>query len=129
MEFQLRRSSPAGDGAAVTRADCARGAHSVRRGVVDLGVLSRRPVMPFVVQFWMIAPPVAYPSSLVMARWSWLYGLNPMAGVIDGFRWALTGHGQPPGIAMAASAVGVGVVSLGGLVFFQRMETNIADRS
>src|SRR5258708_172629 len=61
-----------------------------------------RAVMPFVVQFWMLASPVAYPSSLVPARWRWLYGLNPMAGVIDGFRWALTGHGQPPGIAMAA---------------------------
>src|ERR1700719_4755393 len=87
-----------------------------------------RAVMPFVVQFWMLASPVAYPSSLVPMRWRWLYGLNPMAGVIDGFRWALTGHGQPPGIAMAASAVGVGVVLLGGLFFFQRMETNIADR-
>jgi len=87
-----------------------------------------RAVMPFVVQFWMLASPVAYPSSLVPARWRWLYGLNPMAGVIDGFRWALTGHGQPPGAAMAASAVGVGVVLLGGLFFFQRMETNIADR-
>ena len=87
-----------------------------------------RAVMPFVVQFWMLASPVAYPSSLVPARWRWLYGLNPMAGVIDGFRWALTGHGQPPGIAMAASAVGVGVVLIGGLFFFQRMESNIADR-
>jgi len=87
-----------------------------------------RAVMPFVVQFWMLASPVAYPSSLVPARWRWLYGLNPMAGVIDGFRWALTGHGQPPGAAMAAAAVGVCVVLLGGLFFFQRMETNIADR-
>src|SRR5437868_3312692 len=85
-------------------------------------------VTPFLVQFWMLASPVAYPSSLVPARWRWLYGLNPMAGVIDGFRWALTGHGQPPGAAMAASAVGVCVVLLGGLFFFQRMETNIADR-
>src|SRR6266404_3317790 len=87
-----------------------------------------RYVIPFLVQFWMFASPVAYASSLVPARWRWLYGLNPMAGVIDGFRWALTGHGQPPGIAMAASAVGVGVVLLGGLFFFQRMEMNIADR-
>ena len=87
-----------------------------------------RSVMPFVVQFWMLASPVAYPSSLVPARWRWLYGLNPMAGVIDGFRWALTGHGQPPGAAMAASAVGVALVLVGGLFFFQRMETNIADR-
>ena len=50
-------------------------------------------IIPFVVQFWMLASPVAYPSSLVPVRWRWLYGLNPMAGVIDGFRWALTGRG------------------------------------
>src|SRR5467141_2816372 len=87
-----------------------------------------RYVVPFLVQFWMFASPVAYPSSLVPAKWRWLYGLNPMAGVIDGFRWAVTGRGQAPGVAMAASAVCVGVVLLGGLFFFQRMETNIADR-
>src|SRR6202167_3427538 len=57
-----------------------------------------RYVMPFLVQFWMFASPVAYPSSLVPAKWRGLYGLNPMAGVIEGFRWALTGHRQPPGI-------------------------------
>src|SRR5882724_12637924 len=50
-------------------------------------------VTPFLVQFWMLASPVAYPTSLVPAKWRWLYGLNPMAGVIEGFRWALTGHG------------------------------------
>src|SRR5580692_10403199 len=49
-----------------------------------------RYVVPFLVQFWMFASPVAYPSSLVPARWRWLYGLNPMAGVIEGFRWSLT---------------------------------------
>lgn len=87
-----------------------------------------RAVIPFVVQFWLLASPVAYPSSLVPQRWRWLYGLNPMAGVIEGFRWALTGHGQPPGPIMAASAAGVALVLLGGLFFFQRMETSIADR-
>ena len=87
-----------------------------------------RAVIPFLVQFWMLASPVAYPSSLVPMRWRWLYNLNPMAGVIDGFRWALTGIGQPPGIAMIASAFGVIVVLLGGLFFFQRMEGNVADR-
>src|SRR6202167_3210194 len=56
-----------------------------------------RYVVPFLVQFWMFASPVAYPSSLVPAKWRGLYGLNPMAGVIEGFRWALTGHGNPPG--------------------------------
>ena len=87
-----------------------------------------RYVMPFVVQFWMFASPVAYPSALLPERWRWLYGLNPMAGVIDGFRWALTGHGQPPGAVMLASAAMVAVVLVGGLFFFQRMEGTVADR-
>jgi lipopolysaccharide transport system permease protein len=85
-------------------------------------------VVPFLVQFWMFASPVAYPTSLVPQRWRWLYGLNPMAGVIDGFRWALTGHGQPPGPLLLASSGMVVAVVLGGLFFFQRMEGAIADR-
>jgi lipopolysaccharide transport system permease protein len=87
-----------------------------------------RYVVPFLMQFWMFASPVAYPSSLVPLRWRWLYGLNPMAGVIDGFRWALTGHGQPPGPLLLASTLAVVVVFVGGLFFFQRMEGAIADR-
>jgi lipopolysaccharide transport system permease protein len=87
-----------------------------------------RYVMPFLVQFWMFASPIAYPSSLVPQRWRWLYGLNPMAGVIDGFRWALTGHGVAPGPLMLASASAVMVVFVGGLFFFQRMEGTVADR-
>jgi lipopolysaccharide transport system permease protein len=87
-----------------------------------------RYVVPFLVQFWMFASPVAYPSSLVPERWRWLYGLNPMAGVIDGFRWAITGHGQPPGLILVVSAAVVALVLLGGLFFFNRMETAVADR-
>jgi len=87
-----------------------------------------RYVMPFLLQFWMFASPVAYPSSLVPARWRWLYALNPMAGVIDGFRWALTGHGQAPTISLLASSVAVLVILFGGLIFFQRMEGAVADR-
>jgi lipopolysaccharide transport system permease protein len=87
-----------------------------------------RYVVPFLVQFWMFASPVAYPSSLVPVRWRWLYGLNPMAGVIDGFRWAVTGHGQPPGLILVVSAAVVALVLLGGLFFFNRMETAVADR-
>jgi lipopolysaccharide transport system permease protein len=85
-------------------------------------------IIPFVVQFWMIASPVVYPSSLVPQRWRALYGLNPMAGVIDGFRWALTGNGRPPGPMMLVSAAIVVVLLVGGLLFFQRMECNVADR-
>jgi lipopolysaccharide transport system permease protein len=86
-----------------------------------------RYVVPFLVQFWMFASPVAYSSSLVPERWRWLYGLNPMVGVIDGFRWALTGHGHAPGILTAASACAVVVLLISGLLFFQKMESVIAD--
>lgn len=89
-----------------------------------------RYLMPFLVQFWMFASPVAYPSSLVTQRWphwGWIYGLNPMAGVIDGFRWALTGHGEAPGPILLASAAMVAVVLVGGLMFFSRMEGTVAD--
>ena len=85
-------------------------------------------VVPFLIQFWMFASPVAYPSSLVPERWRWLYGLNPMAGVIDGFRWAITGHGKAPGLLLLASTGMVVVVVAGGLFFFQRMEGTVADR-
>ena len=86
-----------------------------------------RYVLPFLVQFWMFASPVAYPSELVPEKWRWLYGLNPMAGVIEGFRWALTGRGQPPGVLMLASALMVAAALLGGLLYFRKMEGTIAD--
>src|SRR6202022_2235210 len=86
-----------------------------------------RYVMPFFVQFWLFASPVAYPSSLVPAKWRWLYGLNPMAGVIEGFRWAAPGHGQPPGPLLLASVGVVLMLLLGGLLFFQKMQSTIAD--
>lgn len=89
-----------------------------------------RYVVPFLVQFWMFASPVVYPSSLVSARWpkwAWLYGLNPMVGVIEGFRWSIAGSGNPPGRLVLISSGVVLVVLLSGLAYFQRMETTIAD--
>jgi lipopolysaccharide transport system permease protein len=86
-----------------------------------------RYVLPFLVQFWMFASPVAYPSSLVPQKWRWLYGLNPIAGVIEGFRWSLTGHGEAPGLLLLASSVGVVVLVVSGLVYFHAMEGAIAD--
>jgi lipopolysaccharide transport system permease protein len=84
-------------------------------------------VLPFVVQFWMLASPVAYPSTLIPEKWRWLYELNPMTGVIEGFRWSLTGHGQAPGAMTLASAVAVAMLLVGGALFFQRMEGTMAD--
>lgn len=87
-----------------------------------------RYLIPFLVQFWMLASPVAYPSSMVPGRWRWVYGLNPMAGVIEGFRWALTGKAASPGPVLYASIGIVCVLVVGGLLFFNRMEGEIADR-
>ena len=86
-----------------------------------------RYAVPFLVQFWMFASPVAYPSSLIPERWRWLYGLNPMAGVIEAFRWALTGRGSPPSVLLFVSVAAVLLVLLGGIVYFRRMESTIAD--
>jgi homopolymeric O-antigen transport system permease protein len=86
-----------------------------------------RYVVPFLVQFWMFASPVVYPSSLVSEKWRWLYGLNPMAGVIEGFRWALTGHGQPPGILLAASSAAVVLLVFSGLIYYHAVEGTMAD--
>jgi lipopolysaccharide transport system permease protein len=87
-----------------------------------------RYLIPFIVQFWTLASPVYYSSAMVPQRYRWLYGLNPMAGVIDGFRWALTGAGHPPGAILFASVAMVAVAVFGGLLFFNRMEVSIADR-
>ncbi len=86
-----------------------------------------RHLVPFMVQIWMFLSPVVYPSTMVPEHWRWLYGLNPMVGVIEGFRWALTGRGQPPDLPLALSTVAVLIVLIGGLAFFSRMEGTIAD--
>ena len=80
----------------------------------------------FLIQFWLFATPVAYPSSIVPARWRALYGLNPMAGVVEGFRWALLGN-KPPGAMLAVSVAVVIVILVGGLYYFRRMEQQFAD--
>lgn len=85
-----------------------------------------RYVVPFCLQLWMFATPVAYPASLVPERWRALYGLNPMAGVIEGFRWALVG-GRPPGLMTLWSALVVLVALAGGVVYFRRSEGTFAD--
>jgi lipopolysaccharide transport system permease protein len=86
-----------------------------------------RYTLTFIVQFWLIASPVAYSSTLVPARWRPFYGLNPMAGVIEGFRWALLGKVQAPGSILWVSVVVVAVVLVGGLYYYRRMEKTFAD--
>jgi lipopolysaccharide transport system permease protein len=86
-----------------------------------------RYVLPFLVQFWLFASPVAYPASLVPQKWRWLYGLNPMAGVIEGVRWSLTGRTSPPGHLVLVSAVAVLILLASGVAYFQKVETTVAD--
>lgn len=83
--------------------------------------------IPFLTQIWMYASPVAYPTSLVPEQWRLLYSLNPMAGVIEGFRWALLGNKSPDILAMAVSAAVVLVLLAGGILYFKRMERTFAD--
>jgi lipopolysaccharide transport system permease protein len=86
-----------------------------------------RYTMSFLIQFWLFATPVAYPSSLVPENWRAFYGINPMAGVVEGFRWALLGKTSPPGAMLWVSVVVVTILLIGGLYYFRRMEQQFAD--
>jgi lipopolysaccharide transport system permease protein len=88
----------------------------------DVGYL-----VPFIAQFWMYATPVVYPASMIPAQWRLLYGLNPMTGVVEGFRWALFGTGEPPGLMFALSVLMVIILLVSGVFFFKRMEDSFAD--
>ncbi len=86
-----------------------------------------RYTIPFLTQFWMFVTPVAYPSSLIPEKWRTVFGLNPMAGVVEGFRWALLGKATSLGSFLAVSIAVVVVLLFGGLVYFRRMESTFAD--
>jgi lipopolysaccharide transport system permease protein len=85
-----------------------------------------RYTIPFLAQFWLFITPVAYSSRLVPEKWQAIYGINPMAGVVDGFRWALLGH-NPPGPMLLVSVAATALLLGGGLLFFRRMEKTFAD--
>lgn len=86
-----------------------------------------RYTIPFLTQFWMFASPVAYPSSIVPEPWRLVYGLNPMAGVIEGFRWALLNKADPSWGLLGTSTAAVAVLLIGGVFYFRRMEKTFAD--
>jgi lipopolysaccharide transport system permease protein len=86
-----------------------------------------RHTIPFLVQFWLFATPIAYSSSLVPEKWRVLYGLNPMAGVVEGFRWALLGKRSGIGPLVFVSVAAIVLLLLGGLFYFRRMEKTFAD--
>jgi lipopolysaccharide transport system permease protein len=86
-----------------------------------------RYVVPFLTQAWLFATPVVYPSSLLSTRWRLIYGLNPMAGVVEGFRWALLGTHTRPGPMIIVSALTVLALLITGAFYFRRVESNFAD--
>jgi lipopolysaccharide transport system permease protein len=86
-----------------------------------------RYALPFITQFWMFATPIAYPSSLLHGVWKQVYAINPMVGVIEGFRWALLGAKTAPGPMLLASSVASLALLVGGAFYFRRMEKSFAD--
>lgn len=85
-------------------------------------------VTPFIVQAWLYASPVVYSATLIEGDfWQVIYGLNPMAGVVQGFRWAILGVGQPPSAFLAASIAVALIILISGVMYFRRMEQTFAD--
>jgi len=84
-------------------------------------------IVPFITQFWLFATPIAYPSSLLPEPWRTLYGINPMAGVVEGFRWALLGTDTAPGSIIIVSSLAALTLLVGGAFYFRRMERTFAD--
>jgi len=86
-----------------------------------------RYTIPFLTQFWLFATPIAYPSTLLAEPWRTLYGINPMVGVVEGFRWALLGTATAPGLMILVSALAALGLLVSGAYYFRRMEKSFAD--
>jgi lipopolysaccharide transport system permease protein len=86
-----------------------------------------RYTVPFLTQFWLFATPIAYPSSLLSEPWRTLYGINPMVGVVEGFRWALLGTDTAPGAIILVSSLVALALFVGGAFYFRRLERSFAD--
>jgi len=86
-----------------------------------------RYVLPFLTQLWLFATPIAYPSSLLSEPWRTLYSINPMVGVVEGFRWALLGAKTAPGPMLIVSSLTALALLVGGAFYFRRLEKTFAD--
>lgn len=95
---------------------------------LDVEYRDVRYTLPFLTQLWLFATPVVYPSTMVPQAWRALYGLNPMVGVVEGFRWALLGSTPPDPMMLLVSSAAVTLLFVGGLIYFRRMERTLADR-
>jgi len=104
-------------------------AFSVGLWLASLNIKYRdiRYTLPFLTQIWMFISPVGYPSSLVPAEWQFVYGLNPLVGVVEGFRWSLLGAPAPSAVLMLASLGMVAVLLVTGLMYFRKLERTFAD--
>jgi lipopolysaccharide transport system permease protein len=94
---------------------------------LNVGFRDIKYAVPFLAQMWLFATPIAYPSSLLSDRWRALYGLNPMAGVVEGFRWSLLNTGSKPGVMVLISAAAAVFLLVSGAYYFRRMERTFAD--
>jgi lipopolysaccharide transport system permease protein len=83
--------------------------------------------LPFLTRFWLFVTPIAYSSEIISEKWQLLYYLNPMAGVVNGFRWALLGSGKGPDIALWISVAISILIFVSGLFYFRSMEKTFAD--
>ncbi|MEX2529303.1 MAG: ABC transporter permease [Gemmatimonadota bacterium] len=86
-----------------------------------------RYTIPFLTQFWLFITPIAYPVSLVPEKWRLLYGLNPMLGVVEGFRWALLGKADALNASVLVSVIMMVILLIGGLFYFTKVEKTFAD--
>ena len=84
-------------------------------------------IVPFLIQLWLFATPIAYPSSLLHEPWRTVYAINPLVGVVEGFRWALLGTRTAPGGMLVVSSLATLLIFLGGAMYFRRMENTFAD--
>jgi lipopolysaccharide transport system permease protein len=100
---------------------------SVWLSVVNVRYRDVGQAIPFLVQIWLFASPVAYSASVVPENWRFLYNLNPLAGIIEGFRWALLGSQNPPIVSLLSTTLVVLALLYAGIVFFKRMEKTFAD--
>jgi len=96
-------------------------------GPINVRFRDIKHTLPFLIQIWMYATPIVYPLSIVPAQWRTLYALNPMVGVIEGFRWAIFNKGELDIASLSMSLIIIALLLFGGLIFFRRMERSFAD--
>jgi lipopolysaccharide transport system permease protein len=96
-------------------------------GALNVEYRDVRYIVPFLTQFWMFATPIAYSGRMLKEPWRSVYGINPMVGVVEGFRWAVLGSGNPPGLILVISSLVSLLFLVSGLYYFRRMERTFAD--